>query len=137
MTLVDHLSVRGRSILRAVTALVGGYLGLSALTLCAIILFRDNPSIVTIAVWIRGSLVAASAVVLFLAALRASGGSARAFLRVRLISAIVLIAIVVIIALPGTFPLWLKIEQAICGILLVGVVILVNGRHLRDNFAAS
>ena len=137
MTTLAHLSIRSRSILRAVTALAGAYLGLSVLTLGAIILFRDNPAIVSIAVWIRGSLVVASAVVLFLASLRASGGDARAFLRVRLISAIVLVAIVVIIALPGTFPLWLKIEQAVCGFLLLGVVILVNGRRLRAHFAAS
>ena len=30
-----------------------------------------------------------------------------------------LIAIAVIIALPGTFPLWMKLEQAVCGLLLI------------------
>jgi hypothetical protein len=137
MTTLDQHHVRNRSALRTVTMLVGGYLGLSVLTLGAIILFRDDPAIVSIAVWIRGSLVVASAIVLFLAALRASSGDSRAFMRVRLISAIVLIAIVVIIALPGTFPLWLKVEQAVCGLLLLGVVLLVNGRRLRTYFAAS
>jgi hypothetical protein len=45
-----------------------------------------------------------------------------------------LVAIVVIIALPGTFPLWLKGEQAVCGLLLLGVALLVNGKHLRSVF---
>jgi hypothetical protein len=137
MTTLDQHHARNRSALRTVTMLVGGYLGLSVLTLGAIILFRDDPAIVSIAIWIRGSLVVASAILLFLAALRASSGDSRAFMRVRLISAIVLIAIVVIIALPGTFPLWLKVEQAVCGLLLLGVVLLVNGRRLRTYFAAS
>jgi hypothetical protein len=130
----DH--VRNRSTLRAVTALVAIYLGVSVLTLLAIILLRDNPAMVTIAVWIRGTLVVASAALMFAFALRAASGAPRAFLRVRLISAIMLVAIVVIIALPGTFPLWLKLEQAVCGALLLVVVILVNTRRMRAHFAA-
>lgn len=132
----DH-HARGRAALRSVTALVGSYLGISVLTLVAIIVFRNNPAIVNIAVWIRGSIVVASATLMFVFAVRASAGAARAFLRVRLISAIMLVAIVVIIALPGTFPLWMKLEQAICGLLLLFVVILVNGRRLRAFFSAS
>jgi hypothetical protein len=122
--------------LRTVTALVGTYLAISVLTLGAIILLRDNPAIVNTAVWIRGTIVVASSALMFLFARRASSGAARAFLRVRLISAIMLVAIVVIIALPGTFPLWMKLEQAVCGLLLLVVVILVNGRRLRSFFAA-
>jgi len=41
----------------------------------------------------------------------------------------------VIIALPGTFPLWMKVEQAVCGVLLLGVVAVVNGRVMRASFA--
>ena len=130
------LHVRNRGTLRVVTALVGSYLGISVLTLLAIILFRDNPAIVTVAVWIRGSLVVASAALMFAFAVRATGGAPRAFLRVRLISAIMLVAIVVIIALPGTFPFWLKLEQAVCGALLLVVVILVNSKRMRAHFAA-
>jgi hypothetical protein len=130
----DH--VRNRGTLRAVTTLVGTYLGISVLTLIAIILLRANPAIVNTAVWIRGSLVVASAALMFVFAVRAASGAPRAFLRVRLISAIMLVAIVVIIALPGTFPLWLKLEQAVCGALLLVVVLLVNGRRMRAHFAA-
>jgi hypothetical protein len=31
---------------------------------------------------------------------------------------------------------WLRIEQAVCGLLLLGVAVLVNGRELRSRFAA-
>jgi hypothetical protein len=133
---IDH-HARAKVALRTVTALVGSYLAISVLTLGAIIVFRDNPSIVNTAVWIRGTIVVASAALMFVFARRASDGAARAFLRVRLISAIMLVAIVVIIALPGTFPLWMKLEQALCGVLLFVVVILVNSRRLRSFFAAN
>ena len=46
-------------------------------------------------------------------------------------------AIAVIIAVPGTFPLRMKIEQGVCGLILVGVVVLVNGKHLRSLFAVK
>jgi hypothetical protein len=47
------------------------------------------------------------------------------------------VAIVFIIALPGTFPMWMKIEQGVCGLVLIGVVVLVNGKHIRSLFAAK
>ena len=51
------------------------------------------------------------------------------------ITCIMVVAIAVIVALPGPFPLWLKIEQGACGVLLLGVVMVVNGAHLRSVFA--
>ena len=59
------------------------------------------------------------------------------YLRLRIISIVMPAAMVVIIALPGTFPLWMKIEQGVCGLLLIGVAFLVNGKHLRSSFGAK
>jgi hypothetical protein len=67
-------------------------------------------------------------------AARLARGSRRAHLRLRLVSAIMLVAIVVIIAIPGGFPVWLKVEQGVCGLLLLGVVLIVNGRRMRSLF---
>jgi hypothetical protein len=39
-------------------------------------------------------------------------------------------------AIPGDFPLWMKLEQGVCGLLLLGVVATVNGKHLRSVFAS-
>jgi hypothetical protein len=47
------------------------------------------------------------------------------------------VAIAVIIAIPGTFPLWMKIEQGVCGLVLVGVVVQVNSRRVRSLFTAG
>ena len=85
----------------------------------------------------RATLVVASAVLTLTFAVRAARGSTRAFLRLRIVSAVMLVAIAVIIALPGLFPGWLKIEQGVCGLLLLGVVVIVNGRYLRSLFAAK
>jgi hypothetical protein len=98
-------------------------------------LLRNNTAIVTPAVWVRGTIVVASALLTTSFAAQMARGSSAGYLRLRLVSAIMLVAIVVIIALPGTFPLWMKIEQGVCGLLLLGVVVVVNSKHLRSVFA--
>jgi hypothetical protein len=138
-TLVPELQQRsgGQKEIQRVRLLVRGYLSLSVLTLAAIVLLRDNTAIVTAPVWVRGSIVVASALLTNVFTAQMARGSRAGYLRVRLLSAIMLAAIVVIIALPGTFPLWLKVEQGFCGLLLLGVVILVNGKQLRTRFAGK
>ena len=120
---------------RSVKPLVGGYLTISVLTLVAIVVLRHHAAVVNSAVWIRGVIVVASALLMSAFAIRAARGSRRAYLRLRIVSATMVAAIVVIIALPGTFPLWMKVEQGVCGFLLLGVIGIVNGRHLRSLFA--
>jgi hypothetical protein len=128
---------RTRAAFRGVKLLVGAYLGLSVLTLVAIVLLRGNPTMVNDAVWGRGTIVVVSSLLTYGFAARTTRGSRRAYLRLRIVSAAMVVAIVVIIALPGAFPLWLKIEQGVCGLLLLGVVVIVNGRRLRSVFAAE
>lgn len=112
--------------------LIRCFLGLSVLTLLACALLRQHAALVTPAVWVRGTIVVGSALVLTALAARSARGSARAFLRLRIISAVVATALVVIAALPGVFPVWFRVEQAVCGLLLLSVVFLVNGRRLRS-----
>ncbi|MFI5712568.1 hypothetical protein [Kribbella sp. NPDC051620] len=119
---------------RTVRALVAGYLVLSVLTVVAVVILRHHPSVVTDAVWVRTVIVVGSAALMTTFAARAARGHGRSFLRLRLVSAIMLVAIAVIIAIPGDFPVWLKIEQGVCGLLLLGVVLVVNGKHLRTAF---
>jgi hypothetical protein len=116
---------------RPVLLLTGGYAALSVLTLLVIVLFRDNHTMVTDAVWVRATIVVASSLLTFSFARSAARGSKKGFLRLRIVSAVMFVAIVVIVALPGLFPAWLRIEQAVCGLLLLGVTVLVNSRRLR------
>jgi O-antigen/teichoic acid export membrane protein len=118
--------------MRKVKALVWGYAGLSLLTVIAIVLMRNHPKLVTDAVWTRAIIVAASSLLTLRFTVGAGRGSSRHFLRLRIVTAVMLVAIIVIVALPGAFPVWLRAEQAVCGVLLLGVVALVNGPALRS-----
>ncbi len=120
-----------------VRTLVACYLTLSILTVVAVILMRHHTDLVTPAVWGRTTIVAATSLLMMSFVVQAARGSARAFLRLRLVSAIMLVAIAVILAIPGSFPFWLKLEQAVCGVLLLGVVMLVNGPVKRDRATAN
>ncbi|GAA1568044.1 hypothetical protein GCM10009804_25690 [Kribbella hippodromi] len=135
-TLANVGHPRSAAALRNVRLLLTGYLAISVLTLIAIVAMRNDTAAVNSAVWIRGSIVVASAAATFLFARSAARGSRQSFRRLRIVSTAMLIAIVVIIALPGTFPLWMKSEQAVCGLLLLGVAVLVNGKHLRSVFTS-
>ena len=126
-----------RTALHTARLLVAGYAGISVLTLAAIVLLRDHPTIVTPAVWVRGTIVAVTSLFTWLFATRAAQGSRRAYLRLRIISVVLVVAIATIIALPGVFPVWMKIEQGVCGLVLLGVVVLVNGTGARSAFAAA
>ncbi|MFD9895789.1 hypothetical protein ACFWY9_41130 [Amycolatopsis sp. NPDC059027] len=125
---------RSLTAFRGLNLLVTGYLGLSVLTLVAIFLLRGNTAMVTDAVWVRVTIVVLSALLTFAFARGVARGSRRAFLRLRIVSGVMVVAIAVIIAIPGLFPLWLRIEQGVCGLLLLGVVAIVNGKHLRALF---
>lgn len=114
-----------------VVGLAVGYLAVSIVAVIVTALMRDDPAVATTAAWVREIIVVVSAALTVAFARRAAAGSPRAFLRLRLVTAIMLVAIVVIVAVPGAFPVWLRVEQAVCGVLLLAVVVLVNGPTLR------
>jgi uncharacterized protein (DUF983 family) len=123
-----------REVLRRLNVLTGAYLGLSIAALAVATLLRNHPAEVNSAVWTRGSIAAVSALLIALFAVRTARGARRAYLRLRIVSAISVAGFALVLALPG-FPLWMKVEQGVCGLLLLGVVALVNGRDLRAAFA--
>jgi hypothetical protein len=47
----------------------------------------------------------------------------RAFWRPRIGSAVIVVASAVIITLPGSFPLWMKAEQGVAGLFMIGVAV--------------
>jgi hypothetical protein len=52
----------------------------------------------------------------------------------RIVSIVMPLTILGIIALPGTFPRWMKIEQAVCGAMLVAIAVLANNPLSRSAF---
>lgn len=125
----------GRAAFRGARLLAGAYLGLSAATLAVIAAFHNHPSMVDSAAWVRATIVVASAAVTYLCTVAASRGSRSAYRRLRIISAVMVAAIVAIVSLPGLLPTWLRFEQGACGVLLLAIVLIVNGRDARALFA--
>jgi hypothetical protein len=86
------------------------------------------------AIWTRCSLVLASSIVLWLLTFGAARGSRSAWIRVRIISVVVVVAVIVIVSIPGFLPDWVRIEQGVCGGLVLPVAILVNLPRTRRLF---
>jgi peptidoglycan/LPS O-acetylase OafA/YrhL len=126
---------RTSTALRWMMVLVGLYLGLSLATFVALVVLHGHASLVTTATWYGVSIVAATALLMSRFARRTARGQRRPYLRLRVTAAIVLATIVVALAIPGDLPAWLKVEQGACGLLLLGVVVIVNSRLLRTAFA--
>ena len=124
-----------RTALRAPRMLLVGYTALSLLAMGVLVVLRDDASVATDAAWVRASIVVVSSLLTLLFARQAAAGSSRGYLRLRLVTAVMLVAIIVIVAIPGAFPAWLRVEQAVCGLLLAGVVLLVNRARVRALFA--
>ena len=138
-TLVEAQSrhPQSQAAFRTVKLLVGSYLGISVLTLVAAILLRENSAIAPIAVLVRGTIVVGNALINLLFAARMSRGSRIGYRLLRLSSAAMVVAIAVIIAIPGDFPVWFKIEQGCCGLLLLSVVIVAFSKPVGSVFASK
>lgn len=122
---------------RTVKLLLGSYLGISVLTLVAAILLRGNAAIAPMAVLVRGTIVIGHALINLFFAARMSRGSRVGYRLLRLSSAAMVVAIVVIIAIPDDFPVWFKIEQGCCGLLLLWAVIVAFTKPVRSVFARN
>jgi hypothetical protein len=110
---------------RIVRFLVGTYLFLSFLTVAAVITFSNiAPDQVNPEAWVRGIIVAATSILTFVFANRAAKGQARALLRLRIVVAVILVAIVgVLFFVP--LPAWMIVEQAVCGVLLLITALII------------
>ncbi|AGZ40814.1 hypothetical protein AFR_12640 [Actinoplanes friuliensis DSM 7358] len=74
--------------------------------------------------WVRAVIVAVTSVLTVIFAHRAAAGHERALLRLRILVPIILVAVVlVLLFLP--LPAWMVIEQLLCGVLLLGLAILI------------
>jgi hypothetical protein len=115
--------------LRAATWLVGAYAVLSVLTVAAIITFSAvAPSLVNPEAQVRAVIVAATSVLTYVFARRAAGGNERALLRLRIVVAVILVAVVAVLFFVP-LPAWMIAEQAACGVLLAATAVLIY-RHL-------
>ncbi|MEV6912708.1 hypothetical protein [Amycolatopsis sp. NPDC051071] len=128
---------RSRTAFVRMKVLVSCYIGISVLALLVAYLWRDRPDLVNDIVWVRGEGVLIASVVMLVFVLGTTRGRRGAYLRLRIASAAMVVAIAVLISLPGFLPVWMRVEQGLCGLVLIGIAVIANGGHLRSLFAAG
>lgn len=107
---------------------------LIALAAAALLTVLD-PAEVNWVVWLRGSVVAAASLVFVAVTRAAARGSRAAFTRMRWISILAPIGIGLIIIAPDSgYPVWMKVEQGLIGILIVVIAVLLNRKATRAAF---
>jgi hypothetical protein len=115
-----------RARFRPVLVLLGAFLVISCAMEAVLAVRSATGTGVESAIWVRCSLVLASSVVLLLIGVRAARGSRAAWIRLRIITVVVVVAVVVIVSIPGFLPDWVRIEQGVCGALVLPAAIILN-----------
>lgn len=101
------------------------------------IVMSGRSDLVNAVVWIRSIAVVAAAVILYGFAMLAERGRVWAYRRLRLLAYLIPCGVVLLIAAPGEFPLWIKIEQGVCGAVILAVAILLSRSRVRAAFPAA
>jgi hypothetical protein len=99
---LDESGPNAPTLLRRVRLLVGGYLAVSLAALAVIVAHGADHVAVDGSVWTHAIIVAGTALISFSASILAARGNHGAFIRLRIVSVVLVVAIAVIIALPGT-----------------------------------
>lgn len=123
-----------RAAFRPVVLLSWAFVAVSAAMIAFLSLATATGTAFEIAIWIRCALVLASGIVVVAMAVAAARGSRGAWVRLRIVSPIIVAAVIVIVSIPGFLPDGVRIEQAVCGLLLLPVAILVNLPRMRALF---
>ncbi|MGI5491317.1 hypothetical protein [Microtetraspora malaysiensis] len=117
--------------------LVAAYGALSAAVLITVVALAVTGHTVTSFMWGRSAGVLASAAVTYWLTVLASRGARWAYLRVRIVSIIMPLAIIGVDMIPGICPAWFAVMQAACALAIAGAAFIVNGSGLRAAFPRS
>ncbi|HSX06984.1 MAG TPA: hypothetical protein VLG92_04655 [Candidatus Saccharimonadia bacterium] len=122
---------------QAIGLYVGGYLAISLGALVALALLHNHHNQATQEAWVHGIIVAATALLMATFARGTARGNSRMYLRLRITSSIMIVAIAVTSAIPGDFPMWMKLEQVVCGLLLIALTFALNSRSTKTFFSTK
>lgn len=130
---------RSRAAFNKMRVFIGIYGALSILVLLANVVLAaiGREDEVSTFMWARSSIIVASAPFFYWLTINASRGAQAAYRRVRIISIILPIAVVVVDLIPGVSPPWFTICQSVCALPLAAVAFIVNTPHLRRTFAEA
>ncbi|WP_228004250.1 hypothetical protein [Amycolatopsis sp. YIM 10] len=116
---------------------VAAYGALSVAVLIAVVILFLLGDEVTSFMWGRTAGMFASAAVAHWFTVLAARGARWAYVRMRIISVVVPIAIIGIDSIPGALPLWFAAMQIAGAVTLVPAAFIVNGPRLRAAFPKS
>ncbi|MGW2813288.1 hypothetical protein [Streptomyces sp. NPDC001415] len=115
--------------------IVAAYGALSAAVMLTVVVRALTGHTVSSFMWGRSGGVLASAAVTHWLTVLAAHGKRWAYVRVRVISVVVPIAIVAVDMIPGALPGWFVAMQVGCALALGATAFVVNGAGLRAAFA--
>ena len=134
MSAQNHASVQATLAAVKRIWLTSGIVSVTALGVAAVLSFVD-PADVNWVVWLRGSVVAVASFLFIAVTTAASRGSVRAYRRMRLVSVLAPVGIALIIVAPDSgYPVWMKAEQALVGLLIATIAILLTRTAVRRYF---
>ncbi|WP_433512127.1 hypothetical protein ACQP2T_51560 [Nonomuraea sp. CA-143628] len=114
--------------------LVAAYGALSVAVLITVAILATTGHAVTSFMWGRSAGVLASAAVTYWLTGLAARGARGAFLRVRIISIVMPLAIIGVDLIPDVTTAWFAMMQATCALAIAAVAFIVNGSRLRAAF---
>jgi len=124
-------------IARAIRLYVGSYLGISLGALLVLAALHGNHHQASQEAWVHGIIVATTSLLMATFARGTIRGNGNMYLRLRITSTVMVVAIAVTSAIPGDFPVWMKAEQIVCGLLLVGLIVALNRRPAKTFFSTK
>ncbi|GAB1639946.1 hypothetical protein [Krasilnikovia sp. MM14-A1259] len=107
------------------------YTVLSALALTGVAAMAVTGHTVNTFMWVRGVLLPLIAILLYRMSLNAARGSQKSFDRVRTLTLIMPIAIIVVDLIPGVCPLWYAAIQTVCMIPVIAAAVITRGPAFR------
>lgn len=114
-----------------------GIVSAAALAVAGVLTVVD-PADVNWVVWLRGSVVAVASFVFIAVTVAAARGSVRAYRRLRWVSIIAPIGIALIIVAPDNgYPLWMKAEQGVVGVIIAVIGVLLHRAVVRQSFGST
>lgn len=127
-----HPTTAVRRAFGKVKILVAVYGLVSVLVLVTVVVLASVGRPVTSFMWGRSGGVLAGAVVAYWLTVMAARGARWAYLRMRIISVVMPIAIIAIDTVPGVLPMWFVLMQAACALAIGAAAFIINGPTLRS-----
>jgi hypothetical protein len=123
-----------RASMRCVRWLVAAFIGTNLAALTINLVYAHSSGIVTEVTWTRTFILLGAGAVLLFFANGVGRGSFKSYLYVRIESAVLLVTVIVLVAIPGLLPGWMVVQQLVCGVLLLAITIVTSATPLRAAF---